>query len=229
MPESNEIPVPLSDSHHVMADHAMTTLKTAAHVLSVMEVDLSRVLDHQAVHVGEFRRAGLDPVSATPYLVRAVATALPAHRIANSTLLKDQLIYHGPIHVGVALHSDSAQVVPVIRDADRLDLFEIARHLAELTIRLRLGQLTAADFEGGTVTVVDLGPFGDLFGMPLLIQQPQAAVVGLGRVQKRAVIVDDAIHIRPMAYLCINIDHRMMDGYTADQFLGAVKQNLENV
>lgn len=229
MPEFNEITVPLSDSHRVMADHAMTTLKTAAHVLSVMEVDLSRVLDHQAAHAGEFRRAGLDPVSTMPYLIRAVVGALPAHRIANSTLLRDQLIYHGAIHVGVGLHYEGAQVVPVIRDADRLDLFEIARHLAGLSTRLRLGQLTTADFEGGTVTVVDLGPSSDLFGMPLLIQQPQAAVIGLGQVQKRAVVVDDAIHIRPMAYLCINIDHRIMDGYTADQFLGAVKQNLENV
>jgi len=229
MPDSNEILIPVSDTHRCMADHAMTTLKTAAHVLSVMEVDLSRVLDHQVAHADELRRAGLDPVSTLPYLIRAVATALPAHRIANSTLLKDQLLYHGAIHVGVALHSDGAQVVPVIRAADRLDLFEIARHLAGLTTRLRLGQLTPADFEGGTITVVDLGPSGDLFGMPLLIQQPQAAVIGLGQVQKRAVVVDDAIRIRPMAYLCITIDHRLMDGYTADQFLAAVKHNLENV
>lgn len=228
MSEPGELAIPLTDTHRAMADHARATQKMAAHVLSVMEVDMSRVLAHQAAHADDFRGAGLDPASLAPYLIRAVATALPGHRIANSSLAKDQLIYHAAIHVGVALHHDGAQVVPVIRDADRLDLFEIAHRLADLTTSLRLGQLTAADCEGGTITVVDLGPSGDLFGIPLLIQQPQAAIVGLGKVEKRAVVVDDAIHIRPMAYLCITIDHRILDGYTADQFLAAVKRNLEN-
>ena len=135
--------------------------------------------------------------------------------------------FHQDVNLGVAVALDWGLIVPVVRNADQKNLLGLSRAIADLAARARAKQLTPEEVAGGTFTITNPGVFGALFGMPI-INQPQVAILGIGNVERRPVVVDDAIVIRPMGYLTLGFDHRLIDGAVADRFMSHVKHALEN-
>src|SRR5204863_10173182 len=137
------------------------------------------------------------------------------------------LVYHKDVNIGIAVALDWGLIVPVIKQADEKDLLGLSRAIADLANRARTRQLKPEEVGGGTFTITNPGVFGALFGTPI-INQPQVAILGVGNIEKRAVVIDDAIAIRSMAYLTLGYDHRVIDGAVADEFMSIVKRSLEN-
>jgi 2-oxoglutarate dehydrogenase E2 component (dihydrolipoamide succinyltransferase) len=200
---------------------------TAPHVTTVFEADLSAVLAHQAAHAAEFARDGVT-LTLTPYFVSAAVAALKAVPIVNSQWAEDRILLKREINLGlaVALNDGEGLIVPVIRRADEKSLLGLAREVRDLAQRARAKALKPDDVQGGTFTITNHGVSGSLFATPI-ISQPQSAILGTGAMQKRVVVINDAIAIRPMLYLTLTFDHRVLDGATADRFMRAFKGALE--
>jgi pyruvate dehydrogenase E2 component (dihydrolipoamide acetyltransferase) len=209
-----------------IAEHMIHSRKTSAHVHSVFEVNFSRVAKIREQRKAEFERAGVK-VTYLSFIVKAVVDALRVVPIVNASVDGDSIVYHKEINVGIAVALDWGLIVPVVKHADELNLVGISRAVADLANRARAKQLKPDEVSGGTFTITNPGVFGALFGMPI-ISQPQVAILGVGNVEKRPVVVDDAIAIRPMAYLTLGYDHRIIDGAVADEFMSIVKKTLEN-
>jgi 2-oxoglutarate dehydrogenase E2 component (dihydrolipoamide succinyltransferase) len=161
------------------------------------------------------------------FIIKAAIDALRAVPIVNASVDGDNVVYHKDINVGIAVALDWGLIVPVIKQADEKNLVGLSRAVIDLANRARSKQLKPDEVAGGTFTITNPGVFGALFGMPI-ISQPQVAILGIGNVEKRPVVVDDAIAIRPMAYLTLGYDHRVIDGAVADEFMSIVKKTLEN-
>src|SRR5262249_20387389 len=156
----------------------------------------------------------------------AAVDALRAMPVVNASVDGDNVVYHREINIGIAVALDWGLIVPVLKHADELNLLGLSRAVADLANRARGKQLKPDEVAGGTFTITNPGVFGALFGMPI-INQPQVAILGVGNVEKRPVVIEDAIGIRPMAYLTLGYDHRLIDGAVADQFMSHVKRTLE--
>lgn len=228
LPEDAEI-IPLSPMRRAIAEHMLRSRQTAPHVTTVFEVDLSRIVAHRERRTADFARQGVK-LTYTPYFVQAVAAGLQSVPIVNSSYADSGIIVHQCIHVGLAVALEDGLIVPVIRDADEKNLLGLARAVNDLSTRARTRRLTPDETRGGTFTITNHGVGGSLFATPI-INQPQAAIFGIGAIQKRVVVLShdgvDAIAIRPMCYLSLTIDHRLLDGATADQFLTVMKRFLE--
>ena len=208
-----------------IAEHMIQSRRTSAHVHSVFEVNFSRVAQARERHKAEFERAGTK-LTYLSFIVKAAIDALRAVPVVNASVDGDTIVYHKEINVGIAVALDWGLIVPVIKHADEKNLLGLSRAIADLANRARAKQLKPEDVQGGTFTITNPGVFGALFGMPI-INQPQVAIVGVGNVEKRPVVIEDAIAIRPMAYLSIGYDHRIIDGAVADEFMSHVKKTLE--
>jgi 2-oxoglutarate dehydrogenase E2 component (dihydrolipoamide succinyltransferase)/2-oxoisovalerate dehydrogenase E2 component (dihydrolipoyl transacylase) len=147
--------------------------------------------------------------------------------ILNSTWGEQGIVIKKDLHIGIATALEDGLLVPVVRHADRKGLTQLAKEIADLAERARSKKLNPEEVQGGTFTITNHGGFGSLFSTPI-IHQPQIAILGVGAIQKRAVVIDDAIAIRPTGYLSLSFDHRVIDGATADQFLAKVKHYLEH-
>jgi pyruvate dehydrogenase E2 component (dihydrolipoamide acetyltransferase) len=209
-----------------IAEHMVFSKKTSAHVHSVFEVNFSRVAKIREQRKADFERAGVK-VTYLSFIIKAAIDALRAVPVVNASVDGDSIVYHKDINVGIAVALDWGLIVPVVKHADELNLVGISRAVVDLANRARGKQLKPDEVSGGTFTITNPGVFGALFGMPI-ISQPQVAILGIGNVEKRAVVVDDAIAIRPMAYLTLGYDHRIIDGAVADEFMSIVKKTLEN-
>jgi 2-oxoglutarate dehydrogenase E2 component (dihydrolipoamide succinyltransferase) len=216
----------------IAAHMVESLLKTAPHVTTVFEADLSAVLAHRAAHRPEFEKRGASP-TLTAYFVSACVDAIRAVPEANARWTEDALLLYEQIDIGVAAALEGrGLVVPVIRNVAALDLFGIASALGELVTRARADRLTPADLQGGTFTISNHGVSGSLVAAPIVINQPQSAILGIGRVEKRAVVVQrdgrDEIVIRPRCYVTLTIDHRVLDGHQANRFMEVLVQRLES-
>lgn len=231
MPGEGEI-LPLTQVRRSIAEHMVFSKHTSPHVTTIMEVDMSRVAAHRQENKDAFARDGVN-LTYTAYFVAAAAAALKAHPMVNSSWREDGILIHRGIHIGVATSlGDAGLIVPVIKNADSLSLLGLARVINDLASRARARQLKPDDVQGGTFTITNHGVSGSLFATPI-INQPQCAILGIGAIQKRVVAVSDAsgadlIAIRPMVYLGLTFDHRILDGALADAFLGKVVQTLQN-
>jgi len=199
--------------------------QTSPHVHNVAEVDVSRV--------EAFRRQAREQgvaVTYLPFVIWAACRALREVPIMNASVEGDAIRMHKDIHIGVAVDTDRGLVVPVIRHADRLSLGAIAKAVEELGARARAHRVMPDEMAGGTFSVTNPGPRGNLFGTPI-INQPQVGILRLGQVVKRPVVVEkdgeDAIVIRPIMYLVLAYDHRIIDGVTGNGFLYRVREILE--
>ncbi len=219
--------VPLSKMRRRIAEHmVLSKLHTAPHVTTVFEADLSRVIAHRAAHKEEYAARGIN-LTLTAYFVAAAAKALRLHPMVNSQWLEEGILLHREVNIGMAVAIDEGLIVPVIRHADELSLAGLARQINDLAERARRGQLTPDEVQGGTFTITNHGVSGSLFATPI-INQPQTAILGVGAVQKRVIVTEDeAIAIRPMVYLTLTFDHRVLDGAAADWFMVDVKKALE--
>jgi pyruvate dehydrogenase E2 component (dihydrolipoamide acetyltransferase) len=209
-----------------IAEHMILSRRTSAHVHSVFEVNFTRLAQIREAKRAEFERAGAK-LTYMSFIIKAAVDAMRAVPIVNASVDGDTIVYHKDVNVGIAVALDWGLIVPVIKNADGRNLLGLSRAVVDLANRARNKQLKPDDVAGGTFTITNPGVFGALFGMPI-INQPQVAILGVGNVEKRPVVVDDAIAIRPMAYLTLGYDHRVIDGAVADQFMSLMKQSLEN-
>ena len=218
--------VPLTAMRKAIAEHMVMSRRTSAHVTTLFEVDCSRILKAKEKQQAEFERSGVR-LTVTPFFVQAAATALKRFPIVNSSLDGDTIVYKRAINIGIAVNLEWGLIVPVIKHGDEKNLFGLAKAINDLGERARNKKLTPEDVKDGTFTITNPGQYGGLIGTPI-INQPQVAIMGMGGIKKRAVVIDDAIAIRPMIMLSLSFDHRVIDGATADQFMAEVQKELEN-
>jgi 2-oxoisovalerate dehydrogenase E2 component (dihydrolipoyl transacylase) len=217
--------VPLTPMRKAIAEHMVRSVQTSPHVTTVFEVDMSKVAAHRAAHKEEFSRQGAD-LTYTAYFTEVVARALREQPAINSSFGEKGIIQKKAINIGLAVAVEEGLIVPVLKNADELSLLGVARAVNDLARRAREQKLSPDDVRGGTFTITNPGTGGSLFGTPI-INQPQAAIMGIGAIVKRPMVIDDAIAIRPMVYLSLSFDHRILDGAGGDRFLSAVKRYLE--
>ena len=217
---------PMGVMRKKIAEHMVLSRRTAAHVHSVFEVNFSRTAQLREQKKAEYERQGTK-LTFLSFIARAVVESLTAFPVLNSSLDGDNIVYKKDINLGIAVALDWGLIVPVVKNADDKSLLGLSRAIADVAARARAKQLKPEDVQGGTFTITNPGIFGAQFGMPI-INQPQMAILGVGAIEKRAVVVDDAIAIRPMGYLTLGYDHRLIDGAVADQFLFRIKDILEN-
>ena len=219
---------PLTHMRRSIADHMVRSRRTSAHVTTVFEVDMSRVVGVRAANGPAFEeRAGVR-LTLMPFFAQAAIDALGEFPVLNASLGEDQVVYHRNVNLGVAVALPDGLIVPVLQRADERNFMGLARGITDLAARARAGALAPEEVQGGTFTITNPGPFGALFGTPI-IAQPQVGILGVGGVHKRPVVVDgDAIAVRSMVFLALSFDHRLIDGAVADRFMAAVKSRLEN-
>jgi 2-oxoglutarate dehydrogenase E2 component (dihydrolipoamide succinyltransferase) len=224
--------VPHSAVRRRVAEHMTRSLAQAPHVTTLFEADLTRVQAHRARHAPEYERQGIR-LTLTAYFVAACARALIAHPSVNATFHEDalELHPHANIGVGTAL-GDEGLIVPVIHQAQHLSLAQLAARLGQLVGAARAGRLTPQDVRGGTFTISNHGVGGSLLAAPIVINQPQVAILGVGKVERRVCVVDapdgEAVGVRTMCYLTLTIDHRAIDAFQANGFLEHVVKTLEH-
>ncbi|MBI5962674.1 MAG: 2-oxo acid dehydrogenase subunit E2 [Chloroflexi bacterium] len=210
-----------------IAEHMVMSKRTSPHVLTVMEADLSRITKHRAENKSTFERDGVK-LTFTAYFMSAIVVGLKAYPTVNSSWTDEGVLIHKSINLGMATSlGEEGLIVPVIKNADNLSLLAMARTVNDLANRARTKKLQPDEVKGGTFTLTNHGISGSLFAFPV-INQPQCGILGVGAMQKRVVVIDDAIAIRPMVYLSFVFDHRILDGASADWFLMKVKEILEN-
>ena len=215
-----------------IAEHMVMSKHTSPHVLTVMEVDMSKVVAHRKANKAAFSKDGVK-LTFTAYFMQAIVAGLKAYPNVNSSWSDEGLLIHPNINIGMATSlGEEGLIVPVIKGADRLSLLGMARAVNDFANRARSKKLNPDDVKGGTFTLTNHGVSGSLFAFPV-INQPQCGIMGVGAMQKRAVVITDAdgndsIAIRPMVYLSFVFDHRILDGASADWFLAKVKETLEN-
>ncbi|MGB7220442.1 MAG: 2-oxo acid dehydrogenase subunit E2, partial [Vicinamibacterales bacterium] len=209
-----------------IAEHMVESRRAAAHVHSVFEVNFSRVAEIRESKKAGYERAGAK-LTFLSFIIKAAVEALGAVPAVNASIDGDDVIYHKEINVGIAVALDWGLIVPVVKHAAGKSLLDLSRDVADLASRARAKQLKPEEVTGGTFTITNQGASGALLGLPI-INHPQVAILGVGGIDKRPVVVGDTIVIRPMAYLTLGFDHRLIDGAVADEFLSRVKGTLEN-
>lgn len=217
--------IPLSPIRRAIAEHMVRSKHTAPHVTTVHEADMSRVLKFHQAHAAEFEKQGVK-LTYTAFFVQAAIAALKAFPLVNASYTEQGILLKREVNIGIAVATDEGLIVPVIKQADEKSLLGIARAVNDLATRAREKRLRPDEVQGGTFTLTNYGVFGSLFGTPI-IPQPQSAILGIGAIQKRAVVIEDMLAIRPMVYLALTFDHRLLDGAVGDQFVQKIKRFLE--
>jgi pyruvate dehydrogenase E2 component (dihydrolipoamide acetyltransferase) len=217
---------PMTVMRKKIAEHMVLSRRTSAHVHSVFHVNFSKVDRIRREKKAEYERMGAK-LTFMSFISKAVIDAIRRHPVINSSLDGDNIIYRKDVNLGIAVALENGLIVPVIRNADEKNMLGLSRAIADVAGRARSKQLKPEEVQGGTFTITNPGTFGAQFGMPI-INQPQVAILGVGIVEKRPVVVDDAIAIRTMAYLTLGYDHRLIDGAGADEFMSDVKNQIEN-
>jgi 2-oxoglutarate dehydrogenase E2 component (dihydrolipoamide succinyltransferase) len=229
-PDANTL-VPHTAMRRRVAEHMTRSLADAPHVTTLFEADLTRVLKHRALHAKDYESRGAR-LTLTVYFISACVRALRMHREVNATFRQDAMELHGDVNIGVGTAlGDKGLIVPVIHRAQQLSLFEIAQRLQQAVEAARTGKLTPQDVRGGTFTISNHGVGGSLLAAPIVINQPQVAILGVGKVQRRVCVIDvdgsESIAVRSMCYLTLTIDHRALDAFQANAFLSLVVKTLE--
>ncbi|UCC50999.1 MAG: 2-oxo acid dehydrogenase subunit E2 [Anaerolineaceae bacterium] len=216
---------PLTGMRRTIAEHMVLSKRTSPHVTTVFEFDFSAVATHRAAHKENFARDGAK-LTYTVYIVAATVQALKQHPLANSVWTDDGLILRREINIGMAAAVPEGLIVPVIEHADEMNLLGLAKTINDLAYRARNKKLMPSDVQGGTFSITNHGTSGSLLATPI-INQPQAGILGIGKIEKRVKVVDDAIAIRPLAFASFTFDHRILDGATADGFVSTIKDIIE--
>jgi 2-oxoglutarate dehydrogenase E2 component (dihydrolipoamide succinyltransferase) len=218
--------VPMSPIRRKTAEHMVLSKRISAHVSTVFEVDMSRVDELRRRHKASYEERNGVRLTYLPFIVKATVDALKEFPILNSSVDGDSIVYRKEINLGIAVALDWGLIVPVIRGADEKNVLGLTRAIADLAERARARKLKVDEVQGGTFTITNPGVFGSLFGTPI-INQPQVAILGIGAIEKRPVVREDAIAIRTMAYFALSFDHRIVDGADADRFMARIKQGLQ--
>ena len=220
---------PMSTMRQKIAEHMIMSQATSASVTTVHKVDMTKVAKLRDKQKADFHAQYGYSLTFLPFIARAVAEALRAFPIVNASVEGNNIVYHSEINIGIAVALDGGNglIVPVIRNADEKNVVGLQRSIVDLAARARSRQLKPDEVAGGTFSISNFGSFGSVFATPV-INQPQVAILGVGTVEKQAVVVDDAIAIRSICYLALTFDHRLIDGALADQFVTKIKEVLQN-
>jgi len=224
-PGENVQIVPMSIMRKKIAEHMVLSAQTSPHVYSVYEVNFGRVAALRDKRKAEYEAAGAK-LTYTAFIAKVIVEALRQFPMVNASIDGDNIIYKKDINLGIAVALDNGLIVPVIRNADEKNLLGLSRAINDLGARARSKKLNPDEVQSGTFTITNPGIFGALYGLPL-INQPQVAILGVGGIEKRPIVIDDAIAIRPVCHLTLGYDHRLIDGADAGRFLSFVKERLE--
>ncbi len=224
-PGENVEIVPMSVMRKKIAEHMVLSAHTSPHVYSVYEVNFGKVTALRQKHKAAYEAAGAN-LTFTAFIAKAIVDALRQFPMVNASIDGETIVYKKDINLGIAVALENGLIVPVIRNADEKNVLGLSRAINDLATRARSKKLNPDEVQGGTFTITNPGIFGALYGLPL-INQPQVAILGVGTIEKRAVVIDDAIAIRPMCNLSLGYDHRLIDGADAGRFLAYIKDRLE--
>jgi len=217
---------PMGIMRKKIAEHMVQSIRTSPHVYSAYEVDFGRIDEIRKKKKAEYEAAGAK-LTYTAFIAKATVDTIRQFPFTNASIDGDNIVYKKDINLGIAVALDQGLIVPIIKNADERNMLGICRAIQDLSGRARSKQLKPEEVQGGTFTITNPGIFGAAFGLPI-ISQPQVAILGVGSVDKRVVVVDDMIAIRPMCYLTLGYDHRLIDGADAGRFLQALKDRLQN-
>jgi 2-oxoglutarate dehydrogenase E2 component (dihydrolipoamide succinyltransferase) len=217
--------VPMSVMRRKIAEHMVLSAQTSPHVYSVYEVNFGRIAALREARKADYEAAGAR-LTYTAFIAKVIVDALRQFPLVNASIDGGNIVYKKDINLGIAVALDNGLIVPVIRNADEKNLLGLSRAINDLADRARSKKLNPEEVQQGTFTITNPGIFGALYGLPL-INQPQVAILGVGAIEKRPVVIDDAIGIRPMCHLTLGHDHRLIDGAEAGRFLTFVKERLE--
>jgi 2-oxoglutarate dehydrogenase E2 component (dihydrolipoamide succinyltransferase) len=217
---------PMTIMRKKIAEHMVYSKHTSPHVHTIYEIDCTNIFSTREAVQKEFQARYNQKLTITPFIVKAVVACLRHVPIVNASVDGDNIVYKNDINIGVAVALDWGLIVPVVKRADELTLAAINSRVFDLANRARNKQLAPDDVQGGTFTITNPGVFGALVGMPI-ISQPQVAILGVGKIEKRVKVVDDMIAIRQCMFVSLGYDHRIVDGATADEFLSHLKLTLE--
>jgi pyruvate dehydrogenase E2 component (dihydrolipoamide acetyltransferase) len=218
--------VPMTAMRKAIAEHMVTSIRTSAHVATFFEVDCSSVMNAREKLKPDFERAGIN-LTVTAFFALAVVRALKKFPIMNASVDGDAVLYKKAINLGIAVNIEGGLIVPVIKNAGERDLQTLAQTINDLGERARSKKLAPDEVQDGTFTITNPGQYGAVIGIPI-INQPQVAILCMGGIKKRAVVVDDNVVARPMIMLSLSFDHRIIDGALADQFMGDIQKQLES-
>jgi 2-oxoglutarate dehydrogenase E2 component (dihydrolipoamide succinyltransferase) len=210
-----------------IADRLLASQKTTASLTTFNEADLSAIMDLRTRYKDRFKEKHEVGLGFMAFFVKACVAALKAHPVVNARLDGEDVVFQHFYNIGVAVSTDKGLMVPVLPDADRLSFAQIEKAIAGLAVKARDGKVNVADLQGGTFTITNGGVFGSMLSTPIL-NPPQCAILGMHSIQKRAVVRDDQVVIRPMMYLALTYDHRLIDGREAVLFLVRIKECLED-
>lgn len=216
---------PMSVMRKKIAEHMVLSKRTSAHVYSVFEVNYSTVDQIRKAKKDEYERMGAK-LTYTSFIAKVIVDCLRRHKTINASIDGDNIVYHHEINLGIAVALDNGLIVPVVKAAGEKNTLGLSKAIQDVADRARAKKLNPEEVHGGTFTITNPGNFGAQFGLPI-INQPQVAILGVGTIEKRPVVIDDAIGIRTMGYLTLGYDHRLVDGAVADQFMADVKKGIE--
>ncbi len=217
----------MSGIRQKIAQRLVEVQQTAAILTTFNEADMSRVMDLRARYKEPFNKKHGVNLGFMSFFVKAVVEGLKAYPAVNGRVEGNDLVFHHDHHVGVAVSTERGLMVPVLRDADRMSFAAIEKAIGDYAKKARDGKIAVSDLQGGTFTITNGGVFGSLLSTPIL-NPPQSGILGMHTIQKRPVAVDDQVVIRPMMYLALSYDHRIIDGREAVSFLVKVKEGIEN-
>jgi 2-oxoglutarate dehydrogenase E2 component (dihydrolipoamide succinyltransferase) len=218
--------IPLTAMRRSIAEHMVMSKRTSPHATTVFELDYTATSKHRAANKEQFARDGAK-LTYMPYIIMATVEALKNHPIVNAMWTDDGILLKREINIGMATAVPSGLLVPVIKNADSMNLLGLARTVSDLAERARTNKLQPVEVQGGTFTITNHGASGSLIGAPI-INQPQVGILGVGMIEKRVKVINDAIAIRPCGYVSLSFDHRILDGASADAFMMDIKQRIEN-
>ena len=210
-----------------IAEHMVLSKRVSPHVYSIDEADMTRIAHAREAARSEFEQKHQMKLTFMPFFVRACVDALRDFPTVNASVDGTNVVLHGEINIGIAVALDWGLIVPVLKHAEEKNFLGLQRGINDLAERARAKKLKPEDVQESTFSITNPGTFGGLMGLPI-INQPNVAILGIGAIQKRPVIIDDAIAIRSMVYLTLSYDHRVVDGATAHQLMRRVKERLEN-
>ena len=218
---------PMSTMRQKIAEHMVMSKRTSPHVYSIEEANVTAIASLRAKSKERFEKESGTKLTFMPFFIRAAVEALRAFPTVNSSVDGTNLVLHKECNIGIAVALDWGLIVPVIKNAEEKNFYGLARAVTDLAERARAKKLKPDEVLESTFSITNPGVFGGLMGLPV-INQPNVAILGLGTIEKRPVVIDDAIAIRSMVYLTLSYDHRAVDGAIAHQFMGHIKHTLEN-
>jgi pyruvate dehydrogenase E2 component (dihydrolipoamide acetyltransferase) len=218
--------VPMTPMRIKIAEHMVRSKATSAHVHTVFEVDLSKISALREKEKDDYERVYNTKLTFTHFFAAAVVHSIREYPIINSSVDGTNIAYKKEINLGIAVALPEGLIVPVVKKAEEKSFLGLARAINDVADRARNKKLAVDDIQGGTFTITNPGIYGGLFGTPI-INQPQVAILGIGGIEKRAIVIGDAIAVRPMCYLVLGFDHRSIDGAVADQFMAHLKKLLQ--